>query len=125
MTFVFLLYPFSFCGLIILFFLFFPHFGCPKAYGARGPGIRSEPSLELSHSCCNNECLTHCAGPGIEPVSQHSQDAANPILPLRSSDNFVLRCFLLFLVFVNLSYVFDFWSPSFTSMSTSSYIYLL
>ena len=35
----------------------------------------------LSCSCSNTRSLTHCAGPVIEPVSQCSQDAANPIAP--------------------------------------------
>ena len=37
--------------------------------------------VELSHSCSNVGSLTHCAGLGIEPVSQLSQNAADPIAP--------------------------------------------
>ena len=54
------------------------------------PGQRSNPDLSCrcnpSHRCnpsCNYDngrSLTHCGGPGIEPVSQHSQDASNPIV---------------------------------------------
>ena len=32
--------------------------------------------------------LTHCAGPGIEPVSWHCRDAADPIVPQRELLNF-------------------------------------
>ena len=39
-------------------------FGHPVAYGVPRPGIRFE------HSCSNTGSLTHCAGPGIESVSQ-------------------------------------------------------
>ena len=44
---------------------------------------------DLSHSCdlsCNRDnvgSLTHCARPGIKPVSQCSQDAADPVAPQR------------------------------------------
>ena len=43
----------------------------------------SDPShsCDLSHSCSNAGSLTHCARPGLEPASQRSQDAANPIVP--------------------------------------------
>ena len=44
------------------------------------PGQRSDPShgCDLSHSCGNTISLTHCTGPGIEPVSQ---DATDPFAP--------------------------------------------
>ena len=42
-----------------------------------GPGIRSEPQ-QLWH---NTGSLTHCAGSGIELVSQYSEDAADPVVP--------------------------------------------
>ena len=29
----------------------------------------------------NNGSLTHCAGPGIQPASQHSQDTTSLIVP--------------------------------------------
>ena len=38
-------------------------------------------SCHLSHSCSNTGSLTHCAGPGIEPATQCSQDATDPIVP--------------------------------------------
>ena len=42
-----------------------------------GSQARSDPSCRcnLSHSCGNTGSLTHCAGLGIEPASQCSQDA--------------------------------------------------
>ena len=41
------------------------------------PGQGSDLShiCDLSCSCGNARSLTHCTGPGIEPASQHSQDA--------------------------------------------------
>lgn len=47
------------------------------------PGQGSDLSCigDLYHSCGNSRSLTHCAGPGIEPVSQHSRDVADPIVP--------------------------------------------
>ena len=36
-------------------------------------------SCHLSCSCGNAGSLTHCAGPEIEPVSQHFQGAADPM----------------------------------------------
>ena len=61
--------------------IFFPVFGHPAAYGAPRPGIRSElpqPTLQLRQCWIS---LTHCAGPGIKLVSQHSQDTTNPVAP--------------------------------------------
>ena len=47
------------------------------------PGQGSDPSqnCDLSHSYSNARSLTHCAGPGIEPASQHSQDTTNLVAP--------------------------------------------
>ena len=69
--------------IIILFlFIYFFFFGCLTAYGVPGPGIRSkslQPTLRL-WQCWT---LTHCAWPGIEPMSQHSRDAVNRVAPQR------------------------------------------
>ena len=46
-----------------------------------GQGSDLSYSCDLSHSCGNTRSLTHCAGPGIKPVSQCFQDATNPIVP--------------------------------------------
>ena len=42
---------------------------------------------DLSHTCGNARSLTHCAGPGIKPMFQHSQDALIPLRHSRSSLN--------------------------------------
>ena len=47
-----------------------------------GQGSDLSHSRDLGHSC-NARSLSHCAGLGIEPASQRSQDAAHPILPQR------------------------------------------
>ena len=49
------------------------------------PGQGSDLSCRpnLSHSYGSAGSLTHCAGLGIEPTSQCSQDAANPFAPQR------------------------------------------
>ena len=46
-------------------------------------GLGSDPSHshDLSWNCNNTTSLTHCAGPGIKPVTQHSQDATDSIAP--------------------------------------------
>ena len=49
--------------------------------GFLGQGFGLSFSCGLSPSCGNMRSLTHCAGPGIEPASQHSQDVANPAAP--------------------------------------------
>ena len=48
-------------------------------------GHRTDVSLsrKLSCSCGNARSFTHCAGLGIEPMSQHSQDATHPVVPQR------------------------------------------
>ena len=46
-------------------------------------GQGSDPSHSCDLSCSSSSAgsLTHCAGLGIEPASQGSQDTANPIAP--------------------------------------------
>ena len=44
------------------------------------PGQGSDLSCSY-HLGSSLGCLTHCAGPGIEPVSQRSQEAVNPLAP--------------------------------------------
>ena len=46
-----------------------------------GQGSDLSHGSDLSRSWGNTGSLTHCARLGIEPVSQHSQDAANPTAP--------------------------------------------
>ena len=44
-------------------------------------GQGSEPSRSCDLSQSNAGSLTNCAGPGIEPATQHSQDATSPVAP--------------------------------------------
>ena len=74
------------------FFFSLPFPGCPVAYGALGEGSNLSRGHNLSHGCGNARSLTHCARPGIEPTSQHSQDAAYPVGPqqeLLSNSSFI------------------------------------
>lgn len=62
-------------------FLFF-FSGCPATYRVPRPGIRDPSrSCNLQCTCGNTGFLTHCVWPGIEPSSQHSQDATDPSVP--------------------------------------------
>lgn len=54
-------------------FLFFSFLATPRHMEFPWPGVRSEPQLQLKLQLGNTRSLTHCAGPGIEPVSQHSR----------------------------------------------------
>ena len=47
---------------------------------------------DLSHSCGNAGSLTHCAGPGIKPASQRSQDATDPVVPQQELLGFNSYC---------------------------------
>ena len=50
-------------------------------WSSRGQGSDLSYSCHLSCSCINTRSLTHYAGLEIEPESQGSQDAADPIIP--------------------------------------------
>ena len=63
----------SSAGSFLFSFFFFLFFDLPVAHGAPGPG-RSKPQLQT-------EPQQHCAGPGIKPMSQGSQAAADPVVP--------------------------------------------
>ena len=74
--------------LVMLFF-----FGHPTAYGVPGPrdGIRSKLQLRrLLQLQQPFGSLTHRAGPGIKPVSQHSRAATDPLCLNRNSSPLVL-----------------------------------
>ena len=73
----------GFIYLVVSFFiyLFIFFLGRPMAYGVPRPGLDPSLSFNLRHSCSNAGSLTHCAGLGIEPASQGSQDTADPIAP--------------------------------------------
>ena len=61
-------------------------------------GQTSDPShsYKLSHSYGNTGSLTHWAGLGIEPVSQCSQDVADPIAPQRELLKNIFHFYFLF-----------------------------
>lgn len=48
-----------------------------------GQGSDLSRSCDLSYSCGNAGSWTHCARPGVEHVSQHSQEAADSVAPQR------------------------------------------
>ena len=109
--------------------LFFFSFGCPAAYGVPRPGIRSEPQLQLMPQ---PDHLTHCAGPGIEPVSWHCKDGANPIVTVgtptshlisRSDSQSIQTLLRLILVsgkLLSLNPLFVFWIKSFQALFEGS-----
>ena len=72
-----------FLHFLFIFFIIFFFFGRPMAYGVPGPGIRSEPQVQPMLRCSIARSLTHCAGPGIKPASQQSQDATDSAAPQR------------------------------------------
>ena len=57
------------------------------------PGQGSDPSC----SCGSAGSLTHCAGPGVKPASQPSQDTSDPLVPQRE-----LLFFLFFSILLKL-----------------------
>ena len=66
----------SACASFFFFFLFWPLCSMWKFLGQ---GSDPSHSCDLCHSSDNP--LTHCAGPGIEPVSWCSRDASDPVAP--------------------------------------------
>ena len=69
---------------IFLFFLFFFSFlAAPRHMELPGQGSDPSHSHNQSHSCGNTGSFTHCAGPGIEPASRCSREAADPAAPQR------------------------------------------
>ena len=61
--------------------LLFPFLAALQHMALLGQGSDPSHSCDLSHSCSITESLAHCARLGIEPVSQGSQDAADPAEP--------------------------------------------
>ena len=55
-------------------------------------GQGSDPSHSCKPSCiCDNSgSLTHCSGPGIEPMSQCPQNASNPIVTQQELHMFIV-----------------------------------
>ena len=75
-----------------------------------GQGSDLSYSYDLSCSCGNAASLTQCAGPGMGPVSQHSQDAADPIAPKQQLLSAVI--FIISFIPLTLSVVYSFFSSS-------------
>ena len=63
-----------------LSFFFLKIFGQPTAYGVPRPGIRFKSQLQPKPQLRQCQIL-NCAGLGIKPTSQGSQDAADPVAP--------------------------------------------
>ena len=67
-----------------------------------GQGSGQSSRCHPSRGCSNAGSLTHSAGPGIDPASQHSQGTAHPVAPQREPPDTFLkvsycqgsRCFL-------------------------------
>ena len=76
---------------------FFPPFLASLRY-MEFPGQGSDLNFccYLGYSCSNARSLTHCAEPGIEPVSQCSQEAADPIAIQQELQRFVSFVFWVF-----------------------------
>ena len=70
---------FIFYGKTRNIYLFFSFWATPRHMEFLDQGSDLSRSLCLSCRCSSAGSLTRCAGPGIEPVSQHPQDAANPV----------------------------------------------
>ena len=59
-------------------------------------GQESDPShCNLCHSCGNAASLTHCAGAGVEPMSQCCRDTTNPVVPWQGFPH----CFYFYVIF--------------------------
>ena len=106
------------CVFIYLFF-----HSWPTLRHMEFPGQGSDPShsCDLSHSCGNTRSLTHCFRPGIEPVSQHPQDMADPIAPQQK----LLHMYLHTLLFLDPHIFTYYWSLPQTENSTGNYVFSL
>ena len=76
-------------GSVVLIF-FFSFLATPQHM--EFPGQGSDPSHSCNPGCCCNNMrpLTHCAGPGIKPVSQRTRDSTNPTALRRGTPGLVL-----------------------------------
>ena len=71
----------SFLCVRVVVTFFPPILATPWHAGFSGQGSDPSHSCDLSHRCDNAGSLTHCAGPGIKPMSQSSKDAPYPDVP--------------------------------------------
>ena len=62
-------------------FFFPPFLATPRHKEFPGQGSDRSCSCNLCHSCSSVGSLTQCAGLRIETASQHSRDAADPVVP--------------------------------------------
>ena len=85
----------TFTCMFFLSFLFF-FFGHPWHMEFLGQGSDLNCSRDWSRSSCNARSLTHYAGPGLKPVSQHSHDTADPFAPQQE--------LLQYIILIKLSY---------------------
>jgi len=76
---------------LCLFLIYLFTFDHPTPKHVEFPGQGSDPSCryDLCHCCGNTGSLTHCEGQGIEPASQCSRNAADPIASQGNSCLFV------------------------------------
>ena len=76
-----LFFSFFFFISSLLFIIIFFYLGWPAAYGVPRPGIESEPTYNLHHSCSNARSLTHCASPSaLEMPPSHQATAETTAL---------------------------------------------
>ena len=75
--------PYNVSFFLSFFFFFWP----PCSTWSSG-----HQNCKLSCTCGSARSLTHCAGLGTEPVSQHSQDTADPTVPQQE----LLKLFLMY-----------------------------
>lgn len=83
--------------LIQFIYVLFSFLAAPWHKEFPGQGTDLSHSFNLSHSCRNAESLIHCAGLEIEPVTQHSQEAADPVAPQWGLQGYFLTNILMFL----------------------------
>ena len=75
---------------ILILFFSFPFLATLWYIDFPGQGSGLSHSLDPSCSCGNTVSLIHCVGLGIEPASQYSPDATDPIEPQWNSKIFIL-----------------------------------
>ena len=87
----------------IYLFIYFFFLAAPRHIAFLGQGSDPSHSCNLSQIFGNARYLSRCARPGIEPSSQCSQDAANPVAPQQELLNCIWNKYI-FLIEVELMY---------------------
>ena len=69
----------------VVYLICYGHFFWATLHPMELLGQRSDPSrsFNLHHNCGNAGSLTYCAKLGIQPASQCSRDASDPVVPPR------------------------------------------